>query len=593
LEKELTLNLQAKKDVQEIEEKYLPLLDNSYEGIAVNQNGWCRFVNPRMTQILGYSETELKSKPLNQFIHPNDRDWVLERHSKRLKGDSVPDDATVRVLAKSGEIKWLQMKLVSIKWEEEPAVLALVLDVTERKRAEESEEKYRVLFDNTGTATAIVEKNGIISAVNKKFEQFTGYSKDEVEGTKLAGTLIAEEEHDRVVKYFRRRRRGEKDVPTEYDCKMLTRNGVIRDIFIQVGIIPSSGQFIASFMDITARKREEEAIREREEFLREENIRLRLSIKERYRFGDIVGRSEPMQKVYELILHAASTEANVVIYGESGTGKELVAKAIHKMSKRSKNNFVPVNCAAIPENIIESEFFGHRKGAFTGAYTDKEGYIDLAEGGTLFLDEIDAMSLNMQVKLLRAIDGGGYTPVGTAQSKKGNFRILSTSKKDLRDLITRGLFREDFYYRIHILPIHLPPLRDREEDIPLLAQHFMEEYGDGNRTAYIPANLLEQLTNYDWPGNVRELQNTVRRYLAVRHMDFIDISKPADLANDVCQELGEIRHQLHFAAEEFEKRYICLLLNENRWRLGKVASILGINRRTLSRKIAKHGIEKT
>jgi len=181
-----------------------------------------------------------------------------------------------------------------------------------------------------------------------------------------------------------------------------------------------------------------------------------------------------MQDVYEFILQAAATQANVIIYGESGTGKELVAKAIHETSDRSKKSFVTVHCGAIPETLMESEFFGYKKGSFTGANLDKRGYLDEADGGTLFLDEVGEIGLNMQVKLLRAIAGGGYTPVGSSTKKNTDVRIVAATNRNLRDMVKRGIMREDFFYRIHILPIYLPPLRDRKDDLPLLVDHFLQ-----------------------------------------------------------------------------------------------------------------------
>ncbi len=185
-----------------------------------------------------------------------------------------------------------------------------------------------------------------------------------------------------------------------------------------------------------------------------------------------------MQEVYELILKAAATNANAIIYGESGTGKELVARAIHRLNNRKEGRFIPVNCGAIPENLLESEFFGYRKGAFTGAAADKEGYLDLADGGTLFLDELGEIGPNLQVKLLRVLEGGGYSAVGGRDVKKPDVRIIAATNRDLKAQVNRGLMREDFFYRVHIIPIQLPSLRERREDIPLLIEHFMQSEGD-------------------------------------------------------------------------------------------------------------------
>ena len=269
-----------------------------------------------------------------------------------------------------------------------------------------------------------------------------------------------------------------------YEVEFLRKNGSRIWVSLHARpIMDNKGKLLlieGIFFDITERKREADALREREEYLRKENIRLRSNIKDRYRFGDIVGKSTAMQDVYEMILKAAATVTNVIIYGESGTGKELVARAIYQFSDRKKKRFVPVNCGAIPEHLLESEFFGYKKGAFTGAANNKAGYLDLADDGVLFLDELGEIGPNLQVKLLRVLEGGGYTPVGGLEVRKPNLRIIAATNRNLQDYVARGIMREDFYYRIHIIPIHLPPLRERKEDIPLLIEHFMKNAGSGN-----------------------------------------------------------------------------------------------------------------
>jgi transcriptional regulator with PAS, ATPase and Fis domain len=254
--------------------------------------------------------------------------------------------------------------------------------------------------------------------------------------------------------------------------------------------------------DITEAKLREMAMQQDAEHLRRENINLRSSIKDRYRLGSIIGKSRAMQEVYERILNAAATNANVIIYGDSGTGKELVARAIHDMSTRSQKPFVPVNCAAIPENLLESEFFGHKKGAFTGAHANKRGYLDMADGGTLFLDEVGELALSLQAKLLRAIENGGYTPVGSSVNKDADFRVIAATNRNLPEQLRTGGMREDFFYRIHVIPINVPPLRDRREDIPLLLEHFLKRYSEAGRVKPVPGHVIGELINYHWPGNV-------------------------------------------------------------------------------------------
>jgi transcriptional regulator with PAS, ATPase and Fis domain len=312
-------------------------------------------------------------------------------------------------------------------------------------------------------------------------------------------------------------------------------------------------------------------------------------MKDRHKFGNIIGKSPAIQQTYELILKACTCDANVVIYGESGTGKELVARTIHDMGARGDKGFVAVNCGAIPEALFESEFFGYRKGAFTGAYADKHGFFDLARGGTLFLDEVGELNPNMQVKLLRAIDGGGYTPVGDNKLRNTDFRIVAATNRALVDMVNNRLIREDFLYRIHVIPITVPPLRDRKEDVPLLVDHFLRLHGNRKGRQSIPGNILDVLYNHDWPGNVRELENVLRRYLTIKRLDFINAptSQTIDIGNISGTQLHQQGLVLREAVEAFEKEFISKVLEQNHWHRAKSAAMLGIPPRTLHRKIKK------
>lgn len=356
--------------------------------------------------------------------------------------------------------------------------------------------------------------------------------------------------------------------------------------------LKSKPAILATMRDITEDMLQEETVQEVAEHLRRENIKLRSSIKDLYRFGNIVGKSLPMQNVYELILKAAGSDANVIILGESGTGKELVARAIHNMSARAEKAFVPVNCGAIPETLVESEFFGHRKGAFTGAHIDKTGYLHTASGGTLFLDEVGELGLNIQVKLLRALEIGDYTPVGDTQVRKSNLRIISATNRDFEAMVGKGRIREDFYYRISVIPILLPPLREKKEDIPLLIEHFLRMYNHGKKIPTIPGKIMEILHNYHWPGNVRELQSVVQRYLAVGNFDFLTaVVKAGKFEKRVeIQETDKEVTDLRKATQDFEKRLILEALNQNRWHRGKVAAALKIDPKTLYTKMKKIGL---
>ena len=341
---------------------------------------------------------------------------------------------------------------------------------------------------------------------------------------------------------------------------------------------------LSTLIDVTEARNRELAIEEETNRLRSQVDSLKASMKERYRFGEIIGKSAPMQEVYELVIKAAARDANVIIYGESGTGKELVARAIHERSSAQKGNFVPVNCSAIPETLLESEFFGYKRGAFTGAHVDKQGFLDRAHGGTLFLDEIGELSTEMQAKLLRAIDGHGYTPVGTTEPKACDFRIIAATNKNLVEQIRTGGMREDFFYRIHIVPIHLPSLRSRKEDIPLLVDHFMRAYQSDGST--LPGDVMKDIYDYDWPGNVRELQNAIHRYLTIGRLELVHAAgEPRPSRIGRAKGRKERSANLKIMVRDLEKGMILETLKQVSGNKTKAAAVLGIPRKTLYRKL--------
>ncbi len=259
------------------------------------------------------------------------------------------------------------------------------------------------------------------------------------------------------------------------------------------------------------------------EKLADENVYLRRELEQKYTFNNIIGKSPRMQAIFSLVERIARTSSTVLIHGESGTGKELIARAIHFASPRSSRRFLSINCGAMPENLLESELFGHERGAFTGAVRDKKGLFQEADRGTLFLDEIGEMTPSMQVKLLRAIQEKTVRKVGGTEEEQVDVRIIAATNQDLENRLTTGEFREDLYYRINVLPIHLPPLRSRREDIPLLVDFFLQKYSQqmGVPARQISVDAMQMLESYDWPGNVRELENLIERVLALSHAETV------------------------------------------------------------------------
>jgi len=308
---------------------------------------------------------------------------------------------------------------------------------------------------------------------------------------------------------------------------------------------------------------------------------------DRYKFDNIIGKSEAMKKVYSAILDSCEGNSHIVLYGESGTGKDLVARSIHSLSDRAEHAFIPVNCGAIPDYLFESEFFGYRRGAFTGAIRDKKGFMDLADKGTLFLDEIGEISLSNQAKLLRAVEDGGFTPLGSNEFRRPNVRIIAATNRDLAEEVRKGKFRADLYYRIHVIPINIPPLRERGEDIFLLTDYFQEQIlGQGVKK--LPISVFAAFEKYSWPGNIRELQNVIQRYLTTGELGIPSDTRFGDETCTLCTLKAD---KLETAVTQFESQYIRAALEATHWNRTAAAQRLGISRKTLFRKMKKCGID--
>jgi DNA-binding NtrC family response regulator len=319
-----------------------------------------------------------------------------------------------------------------------------------------------------------------------------------------------------------------------------------------------------------------------------ENRILKKEIQRNYDFEDIVGRSPSIRKVYEMIQTVAETDSSVMITGKSGTGKELVARSLHFKSRRQNKPFIAVNCGAIAENLIESELFGHKKGAFTGAISDKEGLIKAADGGTLFLDEISELPLSLQVKFLRALQEREITPVGSTVSLPVNVRIIASTNRDLKEEIKSGKFREDLYYRLNVVEISLPSLKEREEDIPLLADHFLNKYRTemNKNIKGIDNGVIRALISYEWKGEVRELENVMERAVIFCKGDFITLNDLPETFSHASSSVDFSKlGSLEVAIRRFEKEYILKALESNNNDKEKTSELLQVGLSTLYRKL--------
>lgn len=324
--------------------------------------------------------------------------------------------------------------------------------------------------------------------------------------------------------------------------------------------------------------------------LQEENQTLRTELQQRYQ---VIGESVPMKALRQQIAVTAPTNGRVLIYGESGTGKELVARALHAGSLRSKSLFVEVNCAAIPEELIESELFGHIKGSFTGATEDKTGKFRKADGGTLFLDEVGDMSLRTQAKVLRVLEEQRLEPVGSNQTISVDVRVLAATNKNLEQEIARGAFRQDLFYRLNVIPFCVPPLRERKEDIPILSRFFLNEFSSayGKKTRELSDTAMDILARYPWPGNIRELRNLIERLVIICPQARIEAHHlPPELFRGVAESPQQPYSTLHEARSAYEREFILRKLQENRWNMTQTATVLGLERSHLYRKMKSLGI---
>jgi DNA-binding NtrC family response regulator len=328
---------------------------------------------------------------------------------------------------------------------------------------------------------------------------------------------------------------------------------------------------------------------------------LRSQVKTRYAFENIVGRSSAMMEVYELVRKVAPTEANVLITGESGTGKELVARAIHANSRRAERAFVPVDCASLSESLLESEIFGHEKGAFTGAHRTRPGLLEFATGGTFFMDEVGKMPLSIQSKFLRVLQEKSLRRVGGNEQLPVDVRVVAATNLDIGKAVKEDRFREDLYYRLNVVRIHLPPLRGRREDIPLLAAHFLKQFSQETPRPVegISAEAMSLLESYNWPGNVRELENVIERAVFLSETPTISReSFPAHIRSRVVRQIPETDTTASFKdakshwVDAFERKYLADLLRRHNGNITLAAREAGINRKTIHRLIAKHGLTK-
>ncbi|MEM6964178.1 MAG: sigma 54-interacting transcriptional regulator [Bacteroidota bacterium] len=551
-------------------------------------------VNKVACDIWGYTREEFLSMTIFD-VNPNMSPEIWESHWKAKQQDSSTFESSHR--RKNGEIFPVDITDNFVEHDGVIYSCAIVRDITKRKEADRQARLADFTVQKAGDAIFWICPKGFIKQVNEEAVRRYGYSKEEfLEMSVLQiSQSITQEDFNEIWKVLRSQQHY------LFEGAHFTKAGKRIEVEVSSHFIRfEEMEFTCSMIrDITDRKRREAALRgalleikELKEKLEAENNYLQEEIKVQNNFGEIVSQSKKFQKVLQQIEQVADTSSTVLITGESGTGKELIARALHQLSRRSNRPMIKVNCAALPANLIESELFGHEKGAFTGALSRKTGKFELADGGTLFLDEIGEMPIELQPKLLRALQEGEIERVGGDTMQKVDVRIIAATNRELPKEIGKGNFREDLYYRLNVFPIHSIPLRQRKEDVPLLTQFFCEKLGNklGRKITDIPQKVMDKLMDYDFPGNVRELENLIERGIIMSKRGKLSLGDWFNPKKKI------IKPESFISLEEVQRRHIAQVLKYTNWKVSGAdgaAELLGMRPTTLFSKIEKFGIKRS
>jgi formate hydrogenlyase transcriptional activator len=583
----------AEEALRESEEKFR-LVADGIAGLvaALTPGGDVDFVNTQVLEYFGKTFDELKNWQTSDALHPDDHDWVATLWANTI-ANGQPYDVEYRLRRSDGIYRWFHARGRPLR-DVEGAIArwyVLLTDIDERKHAEqrlkEQEAELRQILDLSPQLVGVLGPARERLYLNHTALEYLGVSLDEWR-QRAPGLSIHPEDVDRLYAYADRA--SSTRSADEVEVRVRKHDGSYR--WFQVRFNPvrdDEGQIMRWYWactDIEDRKRAQER-------LEQENVALREEIDKTSMFEEIVGASSALKALLSRVSKVAGSDSTVLITGETGTGKELVARAIHKRSRRASRAFVAVNCAAIPRDLIASELFGHEKGAFTGAMQRRLGRFELAHGGTIFLDEIGELPMETQVALLRVLQEHEFERVGGSAAIRVDVRVIAATNRDLQAAIEAGSFRRDLFYRLNVFPIAVPPLRERADDIPLLVEYFIDRYARkaGKTIRRVNKRTLDRLQSYPWPGNVRELQNVIERSVIVCDTDEFTVDESWLSAGPAV----ESRLALSSTVAAHEKATIEEALRASGGRVfgpSGAAARLGIARSTLESKIRALGINK-
>ena len=577
---------------------------------SIGDDGRYLDVNDALLDRLGYERQDMIGKRPGDFVTAESAARIENELLPKLRRTGKLENKPIAFLTRDGEVVNCMANSL-VEHSSDGSFIRTVAMYTEVADQQRADWKYRRLYRSTPAMLHTVDENGCIVAVTDHWLQKMGYSREEVVGRSITD-FYSEADRKRLEAGLLKELISGGEFSNE-SRQMVTKDGKVLDLLMSAiserGPSGEVHRMLVASKDLTERNRAERELRKalaenahlREELERERDY-LREEVNVAMNFGRIIGRSKALKSMLAQVEAVARTPASVLILGESGVGKELVARAIHARSDRSEAPLVKVNCASIPKELFESEFFGHVKGAFTGAHRDRVGRFQLADGGTIFLDEVGEIPLELQGKLLRVLQESEFERVGDDITRSVDVRVIAATNQNLERLVVDGAFREDLFYRLSVFPIDVPPLRDRPEDVLQLAQHFLEQtcLEFGRQPFKLTQTQAAAIQAYDWPGNVRELKNIIERAVILSKGNALrlDLSLPASSSATSRSERllpAEDNILTEKQMRELQKQNLITALKQTNWRVSGqdgAAEILGIKPTTLADRIRSFGIQK-